>query len=77
MVETYEENLKHFTVVKRTDNKAQCKCPAHDDKTASLTISKGEKKTIFHCHAGCEISNVLSAAGLKLEETYYNPLNKK
>lgn len=77
MVEIYEENLKHFTVMKRTDNKAQCRCPAHDDKTASLTISKGEKKTIFHCHAGCEISNILSAAGLKLEETYYNPLNKK
>lgn len=30
-----------------------CRCPAHDDKTASLHVSDGRKRVVFYCHAGC------------------------
>lgn len=63
--EIYENNLQHFQVTKRYGDKAQCKCPAHDDRQASLTITKGEKCTLFRCHAGCTLDNILSAAGLE------------
>ena len=36
-----------------------CRCPAHDDKTASLSISAGKQRdVIFHCHAGCDFKDV-------------------
>lgn len=70
--EIYESNLKSFHIVKRNGDKAQCKCPAHDDKQASLTISKGRKCTLFYCHAGCKVDSILSAAGLEKKDTYYD-----
>lgn len=30
-------------------------CPAHDDRTASLSFSQGEKGARLKCHAGCEV----------------------
>lgn len=68
---TYDEVLTHFQVKKRYQDKAQCKCPAHDDRQASLTVTKGRDSVLIHCHAGCDIDNVLSAAGLKKSDLFY------
>ncbi len=38
---TYDEILSHLQVKKRYQDKAQCQCPAHDDRHASLTVTKG------------------------------------
>lgn len=39
---------------KRTGNGYDCKCPAHDDRTASLSLSLGTNgKLVWRCHAGC------------------------
>lgn len=70
--EVYESNLQHFKISKQYGDKAQCKCPAHEDKQASLTITKGRKCTLFHCHAGCTLENILSAAGLAKKDTFYD-----
>lgn len=70
--EIFESNLQYFKVSKRYGDKAQCKCPAHDDKQASLSITKGDKCTLFYCHAGCGIKSILHAAGLKEEDTFYD-----
>lgn len=73
----YEENLTHFKVVSRHDGRAQCVCPAHADKQASLTISEGRKGTLFYCHAGCSLNDVLAAAGLDKAATFYiNKINR-
>jgi hypothetical protein len=41
-----------------------CRCPAHDDRTASLSLSLGEGgRLLWHCHAGCDQAAVL--AGLR------------
>lgn len=70
--EIFENNLQHFKVSKRYGDKAQCKCPAHDDKQASLSITKGDKCTLFYCHAGCSLKSILEAAGLKEKDTFYD-----
>ena len=70
--EIFENNLQHFKILKRYCNKAQCTCPAHDDKRASLTITQGRKCTLFYCHAGCTVDDVLSAAGILKKETFYD-----
>ena len=42
------------------------RCPAHDDRRASLSIGTGENgKVLLHCHAGCEPSAIFDAMGLK------------
>lgn len=68
---TYDEILGYFQVKRRYQDKSQCKCPAHDDKQASLTVTKGRDSVLMHCHAGCSIENVLSAAGLKKSDLFH------
>lgn len=75
--EIYNDNLKHFTVVKRCGDRAQCKCPAHNDKQASLTVTRGNKGTLFHCHAGCQTANILAAVGLEMKDVFYETGVKK
>lgn len=69
---TFDEVLSHFTVKKQYRDKAQCLCPAHADREASLTISKGEKGIVFHCHAGCTLSEILAASGLQERHIFYD-----
>ena len=69
--EIYENNLRHFQVIRRRGDSAQCRCPSHPDKQASLTISKGRKCTLFRCHAGCQLNDILQAAGLEKKDTFY------
>src|SRR3546814_1361598 len=38
-----------------------CCCPAHDDRTPSLSVRIGETRLLFKCFAGCDISDVLRA----------------
>ena len=38
------------------------RCPAHDDREPSLSISDGEDgKVLVHCHAGCEQADLIAA----------------
>ena len=49
------------------------KCPAHEDHNPSLSISQGEDgRVLLHCHAGCPLEAVLSAAGLTKKDLFLN-----
>jgi len=49
----------------------QARCPAHDDRVASLSISRGEDgRALVHCHAGCSTEAVLQAVGLKMVDLF-------
>ncbi len=37
------------------------RCPAHEDRTPSLSISKPNGRILLHCHAGCEQQSVIDA----------------
>lgn len=37
------------------------RCPAHDDRTASLSLRDGHSTVLFHCFAGCSNDEVLAA----------------
>ena len=48
-------------------------CPGHDDKTASLSVSKGKDgRTLIKCFAGCEPARILSPLGLKVSDLFSN-----
>lgn len=68
---TFERILSHFQVKKRGVGKAQCICPAHADKEASLTLTDGNDRALIKCHAGCSTEEVVIAAGLKMADLFY------
>ena len=47
-----------------------CRCPAHDDKNASLCVRDGEKGIVLKCQAGCDTRSVVAAMGLKLRDLF-------
>lgn len=47
-----------------------CRCPAHDDKTASLCVRDGEKGIVLKCQAGCDTEAVVMAMGLKMRDLF-------
>ncbi|MGQ0588660.1 MAG: DUF7146 domain-containing protein [Sphingosinicella sp.] len=42
-------------------NGGMCRCPAHDDRTPSLSIRAGARRLLFHCFAGCESGRIIRA----------------
>ena len=68
----FDEHISYFKIKKRYGDKVQACCPAHDDKQASLTITKGRKCTLFYCHAGCSVDAILAAAGIEKRDAFYD-----
>ncbi len=58
---TYQETLSRLTVVEQKGTSAQCQCPAHDDKRASLTVTDAGDKVLLYCHAGCSFKSIMAA----------------
>lgn len=38
-----------------------CRCPAHDDRSPSLSVRERDGKVLVHCHAGCPQTDVIEA----------------
>lgn len=67
----FDEILTHFQIQKHYGDKAQARCPCHDDKQASLTITKGRRSALLHCHAGCNFEDIIQKVGLKKRDLYF------
>jgi hypothetical protein len=50
------------------------KCPAHADRSPSLSIRDVDDRVLLHCFAGCEVGDVLAALGLGLSDLFDKPL---
>ena len=51
------------------DGSWMCRCPAHDDRRASLHVTeRPDGRVIFHCHAGCGGARVVEALGLRFAD---------
>lgn len=47
------------------------RCPAHEDRTASLSIGVGSQgRLLLHCFAGCSVHDVLTAIGLVVADLF-------
>jgi putative DNA primase/helicase len=47
------------------------RCPAHDDRHASLSIGAGDDgRVLLHCHARCTPDAICAAAGLELRDLF-------
>lgn len=48
----------------------QARCPAHDDRNPSLSISERNGKILLCCHAGCSVESILEALGLTMSDLF-------
>ncbi len=47
------------------------RCPAHDDRHPSLSISEGDDgRILLHCHAGCTVPDIVEAFGLVMSDLF-------
>lgn len=71
---TAEEFVDLLEGVKKQRGGWIARCPAHEDRTPSLSIKSAEDETgekiILHCHAGCTAAAVVDATGLRMSDLF-------
>lgn len=61
MQATVESIARQLGAASKSGDNWSCRCPAHDDRRASLSITeKQDGKLLVHCHAGCDQALVIS-----------------
>jgi hypothetical protein len=67
-----DDLLQHLQKVKQTKpGNWQACCPAHEDKTASLSVRElDDGRILVHCFASCSVEEVLGAVGLTFDTLY-------
>ena len=50
----------------------ECRCPAHDDQTASLGVKAGTRCILLKCHAGCSYESITAALGMTAHDLFYD-----
>jgi hypothetical protein len=72
-----DEVLGHFERVRQIRGGWVARCPAHQDRRASLSITPREGKTLVHCFAACSPLQVVTAAGLRLSDLFTEPASAR
>lgn len=68
---TITDFLSRLDGVKKCGGYYIAKCPTHDDKRQSLSVSEGDDgKIIINCHAGCSCNAIVSAMGLQVKDLF-------
>ena len=67
-----ENLIARLEGVKRTGHgRWLAKCPAHEDRTASLSIREMDVgRVLMHDFAGCDVESVLSAVGCTFDDIF-------
>ena len=56
------------------EHKFVAKCPAHDDRIPSCSVSEGaDGRALVHCFAGCQTEAVVAALGLQMGDLFADP----
>ena len=63
-------------VIDRGGGQYSALCPAHEDKSPSLSIRETEDRLLLHCFAGCDSNEIVAAVGLSLADLFNTPLTK-
>lgn len=68
--------LSRLDGVKQSGERYVARCPAHQDKSPSLSLSRGKDgRALIHCHAGCEARDVLAAVGMEMRDLFPDSLS--
>ena len=64
--------LSRLKGVKRNGNGYLAICPGHDDHKPSLSITLKDDRILLHCHAGCELADILRPLNLEAKDLFLN-----
>ena len=68
---TFDEFISHLDGVKGSGNQRYARCPAHEDKRQSLSVSVADDgKILLNCHAGCTAKDITEAMGLSIKDLF-------
>ena len=63
--------LNRLEGVKETSaGRYKARCPAHDDKSPSLSVTEKDGKVLIHCYAGCAAVEIVEAVDLSLSDLF-------
>ncbi len=51
------------------------KCPAHEDRSPSLSVKEGQRGVMLRCFAGCAFAAIVESIGLRQPDTFYESLS--
>lgn len=64
--------LSRLDDVKGSGTQYSARCPAHEDKHSSLSVSVGEdNRILLNCHAGCSVDAITRAIGLSVKDLFH------
>jgi len=64
-----ERLLSTLPDVKQAGKGWSARCPAHEDRRASLSIAEGnDGRALVMCHAGCKLDAICAAVGLRIPD---------
>lgn len=69
---TADELLARLERVRQTGpGRWIARCPAHEDRSPSLSIRDMEDgRTLLHCFGGCEVEEIVAALGIKIDDLF-------
>lgn len=63
--------LSRLDRVRKAGRGWTARCPAHEDRTSSLSVSAGEDgRVLLHCFASCATADVVAATGLTVADLF-------
>jgi hypothetical protein len=65
-----EAILDRLSGERRNGSGWMARCPAHEDRSPSLSIRKENGKILLHCFGGCSIEAVCAALEIKVRELF-------
>lgn len=68
---TISDFLSKLDGVKRDGESWAARCPAHEDRTPSLSVREGrDGRVLVHCHAGCDVQAITTALGMRPRDLF-------
>jgi hypothetical protein len=66
-----EKFVQRLGRVKGRNGSWTAQCPAHEDKSPSLSVRETEDgRVLVHCFGGCDVQSVLGAVGMDMNDLF-------
>ena len=69
---TLDTLLARLQGARRSGNGWMARCPAHADKSPSLSMRDENGRVLLHCFAGCAVEDICAALGITVSELFAN-----
>jgi putative DNA primase/helicase len=70
---TAPELLPRLRGARRCASGWMARCPAHEDRSPSLSVCERQGRVLIHCFAGCSTEMVCDALGIKMCDLFVEP----